>query len=395
MRRLATVLTYLCSVTFAAGACSEAAPSPVYGRDAGTVAVRKTMTRFSLALLVPQEALPDPAEPHRCAVPVRGQRPESDMAPEIGLAITASSGGTLGRTIETDSEGKGVLPDASPGIHQLELAPADGSFRVRFAVDLRSPRTVVYGVVDADPELPREEGEAGFWRVAIEVLPDADDDLVSDTGAREQWVFTAGGGTGYRHLENGKSELLSLDDDDLELVEYESADLDGDFVPDDADPDRDGDGVPNEEDADLPCPGFSHQALQAPHSAHQNLGCDQCHLAAGTRPLYCDDCHSPAGRSWTGIPASAPADHFQRGCEQCHPADQGWASTSGQFLTDHAAFPLTGAHLGVDCFTCHANGDVYGLPATCEGCHAADTPPEHQPGPCSGCHNTRSWVPGP
>ncbi|HMA73166.1 MAG TPA: hypothetical protein VKP67_17045, partial [Xanthobacteraceae bacterium] len=60
-------------------------------------------------------------------------------------------------------------------------------------------------------------------------------------------------------------------------------------------------------------------------------------------------------------------------------------------------FPLTGAHSGVDCTSCHVNGRFKGTPKQCFACHngtsAQGKPPSHPQATnfCEGCHLTAAW----
>ncbi len=74
-----------------------------------------------------------------------------------------------------------------------------------------------------------------------------------------------------------------------------------------------------------------------------------------------------------------------------------------QATFDHnrfTSFPLTGAHVNVQCSQCHVNGRFAGTPHDCASCHMADfqktTNPNHVsagfPSDCSICHSTVSWL---
>jgi predicted CXXCH cytochrome family protein len=74
---------------------------------------------------------------------------------------------------------------------------------------------------------------------------------------------------------------------------------------------------------------------------------------------------------------------------------QSAAGTSfNHFLT---GFPLTGAHGGVDCASCHAKGRFKGTPRQCFSCHngvgASGRSQSHPQTTnlCEGCHNTAAW----
>ena len=74
--------------------------------------------------------------------------------------------------------------------------------------------------------------------------------------------------------------------------------------------------------------------------------------------------------------------------------------TGATFDHSQTAFPLTGAHLTVQCATCHVGGNFTTVPTACYGCHQADftgtTNPNHVssgfPQDCSICHTTTSWA---
>jgi hypothetical protein len=90
----------------------------------------------------------------------------------------------------------------------------------------------------------------------------------------------------------------------------------------------------------------------------------------------------------TGIPQQ---------CEVCH-STSGWQPAT--FDHSKTGFPLTGAHVSVQCAQCHTNGN-YNLGATaCVGCHMKDyqgtTNPNHVsaglPQQCEMCHSTSNWT---
>ncbi len=73
----------------------------------------------------------------------------------------------------------------------------------------------------------------------------------------------------------------------------------------------------------------------------------------------------------------------------------GWEPAS--FDHNQTAFPLDGAHLNLDCQSCHAGGYV-GTPTDCYACHADEyttADPDHAsagfPTTCETCHNTSDW----
>ena len=70
---------------------------------------------------------------------------------------------------------------------------------------------------------------------------------------------------------------------------------------------------------------------------------------------------------------------------------------------DHSRtlFPLTGAHVPLNCSSCHASGKYAGLATSCVSCHLtnfnATTNPNHRtaafPTTCTVCHSTAAWIP--
>lgn len=154
-----------------------------------------------------------------------------------------------------------------------------------------------------------------------------------------------------------------------------------------------------------------------PHEGAFGIGCADCHDENGWTPakfdhnlaafklegrhadVACKDCHRD------NLFAGTPSD-----CYSCHRQDD---EHNGQFGTDCAAchspldwenatfdhsrsnFPLTGAHVGLDCKQCHSAGQFAGLGTACESCH---TDPAYHLGmfpgqACSQCHTTSSWRP--
>ena len=80
-------------------------------------------------------------------------------------------------------------------------------------------------------------------------------------------------------------------------------------------------------------------------------------------------------------------------------AQTAFTSNFDHFTT---SFPLDGAHLTVNCESCHVNGVFRGTPIDCQGCHtlggridATAKPADHVLSTqfCDDCHQTASWVP--
>ncbi len=144
---------------------------------------------------------------------------------------------------------------------------------------------------------------------------------------------------------------------------------------------------------------FDHNALtRFPLTgAHAALACSQCHVNnrfAGT-PTDCASCHL-ADYQKTTNPNHAAAG-FPQDCSLCH-STSSWNGAS--FNHNNTGFPLTGAHAGLQCSSCHANGQFTALSSACVSCHLAQykgtTDPNHVtagfPQDCSLCHGTTSWA---
>lgn len=161
---------------------------------------------------------------------------------------------------------------------------------------------------------------------------------------------------------------------------------------------------------------YSCHHADEPHEGRFGFECSQCHTAEGWTPATFD--HNLAAFKLDG-------EHQEVACESCHvngqfsgtPMDcyschQQDDEHNGQFGTDCAAchdpsdwedadfdhsfsnFPLTGAHVGVACESCHSSGQFAGLSTACVACHAE---PAFHAGlfgtDCAACHTTVAWSP--
>jgi hypothetical protein len=354
----------------------------------------RPQTRFELVIYLAPNQTPKPLPWAGCTVPVRGFGRVDSLWPEPGVTATMSQGSQPAVSLTTDSSGSGMFADRTPGFHVLDLVTADRRLRGRLPLRLQGKTTRVFASVQPDSADLDGDGKRKEWVLQVEVIPDADFDLVSDNGLHAWWAFGTDGGVGLIHSGDARSERIVLDEIFNETSVEEFADRDGDFIPDSEDDDADGDGIFDDQETDsLACPGFRHEQLSAPGTRHAPLLCIHCHQEDDPVPLFCHDCHDLAGRAWAGNPGNTPADHFRRGCEHCHQADRGWAEVPGPGGADHRTYPLTGAHLRTDCFACHFTGNVSGLQTSCEGCHQNDAPPNHQTTACHTCHTTENWAP--
>ena len=117
---------------------------------------------------------------------------------------------------------------------------------------------------------------------------------------------------------------------------------------------------------------------------HQAVSCTSCHEEGESfreAPIACVDCHKD----------DEPHDGaLGRECAACH-SENNWAEIRNY---DHSKtkFPLSDAHLELECSTCHT-GEVYkDLPLTCVGCHRIQDVHQDRFGPkCESCHLTTQW----
>ncbi len=144
-------------------------------------------------------------------------------------------------------------------------------------------------------------------------------------------------------------------------------------------------------------PRFRHEDLSsfALKGAHASLECRSCHqvLDFARADGSCASCHSDIHRGEMGVD-----------CSRCH--DTQTFIDRGDQLRLHRGtrFPLSGAHLTLDCQQCHQATPVddlvfVGTPAACEQCHVdlyqATVSPNHQQQGfstrCVTCHSTNTW----
>ena len=144
---------------------------------------------------------------------------------------------------------------------------------------------------------------------------------------------------------------------------------------------------------------FNHNTTTFPlTAAHIGVACVSCHTNGytGGTPATCVGCHL-ANYNGATNPNHA-TNNFSKDCQICHNVSAWQPSTFNHSTT---TFPLTGAHIGVACVSCHSNGYTGGTPATCVGCHLsnfnATTNPNHVLAKfstdCQTCHNVTSWSP--
>ncbi|MSO23284.1 MAG: hypothetical protein EXQ58_08545 [Acidobacteria bacterium] len=138
---------------------------------------------------------------------------------------------------------------------------------------------------------------------------------------------------------------------------------------------------------------FSRFALTG---SHISVTCSQCHVGGTFTgiPTDCMSCHESAFRSTTN--PNHVAAGISTNCQACHTTQQ-WKGAK----FDHGAtlFPLTGAHINVNCAQCHAGNTFSGTSTQCIGCHRpafqATANPNHVtanfPQDCTVCYTTAQW----
>ena len=77
----------------------------------------------------------------------------------------------------------------------------------------------------------------------------------------------------------------------------------------------------------------------------------------------------PPGRLRSHHEPEPPRGGIPDHCENCHTTEQWPGATVDHNLT---RFPLTGAHVGVQCTRCHVGGRFAGTPTDCFSCHQDD-----------------------
>ena len=147
---------------------------------------------------------------------------------------------------------------------------------------------------------------------------------------------------------------------------------------------------------------FDHDGQYFPIYSGKHEGewdsCTDCHTNPNNFSEYtCTTCHSnpETDDDHSGISGYIYEDSA---CLACHPtgiADEGF---------DHNAtnFPLSGAHIGIDCIECHTTGNYSDASPDCVSCHQNDydstTNPNHSSvgysTDCVSCHTTNpGWTP--
>jgi hypothetical protein len=144
---------------------------------------------------------------------------------------------------------------------------------------------------------------------------------------------------------------------------------------------------------------FDHDATDFPLlGAHQTVNCQLCHVDGQYNGLP-SDCYSCHDNDFIDVEdPNHVTEQFDHDCTQCH-SNEAW--TPANFDHVGTEFPLTGAHMTLNCLDCHLNGQYSGTPTECYFCHDDDyegvSDPDHEAGDfdhdCSICHSTEAWSP--
>ena len=145
---------------------------------------------------------------------------------------------------------------------------------------------------------------------------------------------------------------------------------------------------------------FNHANVYPLTGAHATIAsnCFSCHQGNYiTTPNTCEGCHTPNYNATTnpahsaiGIPAT---------CVTCHTTTPNWKPATFPIHSNY--YVLAGAHVSLDCSTCHNGTYNNTTPTICVGCHQANyngtTNPPHAtsqfPTTCLDCHTQSSWTP--
>lgn len=144
---------------------------------------------------------------------------------------------------------------------------------------------------------------------------------------------------------------------------------------------------------------FPHDALGYSLIGHkltvasQPFVCADCHMQdlSTFDSAACLECHRNLDLAFT----QAHALSWGNDCLACH---DGVDTYNKHFNHGQVPFTLVGAHVKVDCYTCHAAArslmDLQSAPRDCFSCHRQDEPHEGRFGAdCSKCHTLEAWTP--
>ncbi len=109
---------------------------------------------------------------------------------------------------------------------------------------------------------------------------------------------------------------------------------------------------------------FDHNSTTFPlEGRHEQVDCQFCHESLEFRQAssQCFDCH-----------VDVHSGQFTHDCSQCH-SPEGWFDEAHfREMHQQTRFALTGAHDGLACTACHADGNYAEASLNCAGCHLDD-----------------------
>ena len=128
---------------------------------------------------------------------------------------------------------------------------------------------------------------------------------------------------------------------------------------------------------------FDHARATYPLTGlHFPVACEKCHINKifkGT-PTECNACHAKNDKHY---------GQFGPNCSACHNTG-GWLPSTFNHALNR--FPLTGAHVGLACTSCHSNFNFQSTSPVCVSCHGE---PGYHAGvfgtDCAKCHSTINW----
>jgi len=138
---------------------------------------------------------------------------------------------------------------------------------------------------------------------------------------------------------------------------------------------------------------FTHEKTQFPlMGMHQDVNCKLCHptLVFSEAETECVSCHTDMHYQTVGME-----------CERCH-TPKSWLVENINDIHRQSRFPLVGAHITADCYSCHPSASLLRfepLGVECIDCHQKDydatTSPNHVQGnfstECLDCHNINAF----
>jgi len=138
--------------------------------------------------------------------------------------------------------------------------------------------------------------------------------------------------------------------------------------------------------------------LRGIHAIPSAVKCLDCHVdnQLVDLPQDCIDCHKKDYDESKN--PNHVAGQFSTDCLTCHNENSWQPAEFDHNLTN---FPLTGAHLTLECISCHENGQFIGTPVDCFSCHEDDFNAVNDPNhltnnfdhDCIQCHSTTAWDP--